>query len=172
MLGTAGLNREIAIVTAIKPKTEAAMMMIRRLRFFAATPTRGASIEERLGANPAGRTIVSSFDFRCGITVESELTNCSTKFAKGRCGAKKWRCGRSNDGCEENCFAHEIAPRFGLEILAADAAKRGPCSFGASSLVADKRPRLIIEFNNRKFPAVTSTHKDRFHFSVPFVGSC
>jgi len=44
--------------------------MMRRLRFFAATPLRGTSIEERLGANPAGRTIVSSFVFRCGITAD------------------------------------------------------------------------------------------------------
>jgi hypothetical protein len=43
---------------------------MRRLRFFAATPLRGTSIEERLGANPAGRTIVSSFVFRCGITAD------------------------------------------------------------------------------------------------------
>src|SRR5437773_12402421 len=48
-LGTAGFNREIATVARINPRTEAAMIMIRRLRFFAATPLRGTSIDERLG---------------------------------------------------------------------------------------------------------------------------
>jgi len=43
---------------------------MRRLRFFTATPLRGTSIEARLGANPAGRTSVSSFVFRCGITTD------------------------------------------------------------------------------------------------------
>jgi hypothetical protein len=38
--------------------------MMRRLRFFAAIPTRGTSIEERFDVNPAGLTIVSSFGFR------------------------------------------------------------------------------------------------------------
>src|SRR5437667_12727194 len=70
MLGTAGFNRDIAIVARIKPSADAAMIMMRRLRFFAATPLRGRSIEERLGANPAGRTIVSSFVFRCDITAD------------------------------------------------------------------------------------------------------
>jgi hypothetical protein len=64
MLGTAGFKREMAIVARIKPTAEAAIMIKRRLRFFAAIPTRGTSIEERFDVNPAGRTIVSSFDFR------------------------------------------------------------------------------------------------------------
>ena len=34
------------------------MIMMRRLRFFAAMPVRGTSIEERFGANPDGRTIL------------------------------------------------------------------------------------------------------------------
>jgi hypothetical protein len=34
------------------------MIMIRRLRFFSATPFRGTSIDERLEVNPLGRTIV------------------------------------------------------------------------------------------------------------------
>jgi hypothetical protein len=45
------------------------MIMIRRLRFFAATPTRGTSIDARFGVNPAGRTILSSSCLRCGVTV-------------------------------------------------------------------------------------------------------
>jgi hypothetical protein len=64
MLGTAGFNREMAIVARIRPSAQTAIIMMRRLRFFAATPTRGTSIEERLDVNPAGRTIVSSFGFR------------------------------------------------------------------------------------------------------------
>jgi hypothetical protein len=42
--------------------------MMRRLRFFAATPSRGTSIEDRFGVNPAGRTIVLSFGCRWGVT--------------------------------------------------------------------------------------------------------
>jgi hypothetical protein len=64
MLGTAGFKREMAIVARIKPSADAAIMIMRRLRFFAAMPTRGTSIEERFDVNPAGRTIVSSFGFR------------------------------------------------------------------------------------------------------------
>jgi hypothetical protein len=64
MLGTAGFKREMAIVARIKPSADAAIMIMRRLRFFAAIPTRGTSIEERFDVNPAGRTIVSSFGFR------------------------------------------------------------------------------------------------------------
>jgi hypothetical protein len=64
MLGTAGFKREMTIVARIKPSTDAATIMMRRLRFFAAIPTRGTSIEERFDVNPAGRTMVSSFDFR------------------------------------------------------------------------------------------------------------
>ena len=64
MLGTAGFKREMAIVATSKPSAHAAMMMMRRLRFFAAMPTRGTSIEERFDVNPAGLTMVSSFGFR------------------------------------------------------------------------------------------------------------
>src|SRR5439155_19817941 len=71
-LGTAGFKREMAIVAKINPSTEAAIIIMRRLRFFAATPSRGTSIEERFGVNPAGRTIVLSlvlsFGCRWGVT--------------------------------------------------------------------------------------------------------
>jgi hypothetical protein len=64
MLGTAGYKRETAIVATRKPSAPRAMIMMRRLRFFAAIPTRGTSMDERLDVNPAGLTIVSSFGFR------------------------------------------------------------------------------------------------------------
>ena len=64
MLGTAGFKREMAIVATSKPSAPRAIIMMRRLRFFAAIPTRGTSIEERFDVNPAGLTIVSSFGFR------------------------------------------------------------------------------------------------------------
>src|SRR5438034_8335829 len=82
-LGTAGFKREMAIVARINPMADAAMIMARRLRFFAATPVRGTSIDERVGVNPAGRTIVPSFDCRCGITVESKPTESPTKVDYG-----------------------------------------------------------------------------------------
>ena len=72
------------------------MIMMRRLRFFAATPARGTSIDERVGVNPAGRTIVSSFVCRCGVTVESKLTESPTKFDYGICSAHQ-RHGRGDD---------------------------------------------------------------------------
>jgi hypothetical protein len=53
-LGTAGFKREIAIVARINPSADAPMIIMRRLRFFAATPVRGTSIEERFGAKPPG----------------------------------------------------------------------------------------------------------------------
>ena len=56
------------------------MTMMRRLRFFAATPSRGTSMEERFGVNPAGRTIVPSFSFRWGVTVESKPSERATEF--------------------------------------------------------------------------------------------
>jgi len=59
-LGTAGFNREIANVATINNTAPPAIIMIRRFRFFAATPALGTSMDERLGVNPAGRTIVLS----------------------------------------------------------------------------------------------------------------
>jgi hypothetical protein len=58
--GTAGFSLDNPIVAKITPTAIAAIMMIRRLRFFAATPVRGTSIEVRVGVNPVGRTIVLS----------------------------------------------------------------------------------------------------------------
>src|SRR5207244_13154715 len=68
-LGAAGFNRDNANVAKIKPTALAPIIRIRRFRFFAATPSRGTSIEERLGVKPLGLTIVeSSSFFGCGVT--------------------------------------------------------------------------------------------------------
>src|SRR6476620_4092166 len=165
MLGTAGFSRDIAIVARIKQTTEAAMMMMRRLRFFSATPLRGTSIDERLGENPAGRTIVSSFDFRCGITAESKLANCSTKLGQGRCRAEKWRCGDKNHSDEEKRFADEIASCLSLKILAANISKRWRLGFGALSAISAEHRRLVIAVDQRKPALVTSCYRDRLHCS-------
>src|SRR5262249_41367439 len=148
----------------IKPTADAAMIMMRRLRFLAATPTRGTSIEERLGANPAGRTIVSSFGLRCGVTGELKRRDRSTKLAKSRCRAEQWKCGCSNDDCEEEYFADEIASRIVLKVLAANASKRRRSGLDASALILAKRHRLIVTVNHRKSPAVTSCYKDWLHW--------
>jgi hypothetical protein len=63
------------------------MIMMRRLRFFAATPSRGTSIEERFGVNPAGRTIVLSlvlsFGCRWGVTARSKRPESATELNDG-----------------------------------------------------------------------------------------
>jgi hypothetical protein len=129
---------------------------------------RGTSIDERLGANPAGRTIVSSFTFRCGITGQSKLADSLTKFRKSRCHAEQWRCGYKDDSGEEKCFANEIASRLLLKVLAANISKRWRLGFGASSPTLTKRHRLIIAVSQWKTPAVTSCYKDWLHLS--FLG--
>src|SRR6266404_7377810 len=134
-LGTAGFNLDIAIVARIKPSAEPAMIMMRRLRFFAATPMRGTSIEERLGANPAGRTIRSSFIFRSGITVQSNLTECSTKLTKSRRRTEQWRCGDKDHRDEEKCFANKIAASLFFKILAANISKRRHRRFCATAAI-------------------------------------
>jgi len=131
------------------------MIMMRRLRFFAATPARGTSIEERLGANPAGRTILSSVVFRSGITVESKLSNYSAEIGKSRCRVEEGGCSRNDDRCEQTCFAHKIAPGFPLKVLTTYVAKRRRPIFGAAWLIPAESPRLITKFNQWKAPAVT-----------------
>ena len=123
---------------------------MRRLRFFAATPVRGTSIEERLGANPAGRTMVSSFDFRCGITIQSKLPDDSTKLAKSRCGAEERRCSCSDYGCEEQCFGDEIAARILLKILAANVPKRRRRRFRTTAAIAADRDTMVIVVSERE----------------------
>jgi len=111
------------------------MIMMRRLRFFAATPARGTSIDERLGENPAGRTIVSSFVFRCGITVKSKAKR-SAKFSERRRCAEQWRCGRNNDRAEQAEFGDKITPRFSPKVISADIVKSRRDTFAAPCLVA------------------------------------
>jgi hypothetical protein len=56
---------------------------MRRFRFFAATPSRGTSMEERLVVKPDGRTIVESSSF-CGCGVTSTLKRQrAAKFEDG-----------------------------------------------------------------------------------------
>ena len=96
-LGAAGFSRDNANVAKINPTALAAMMMMRRLRFFAATPSRGTSIEERLGVNPAGLTMVESSSFcGCGVTDSLKQRQRAEKF--DRCAGAEYdrHCG-SND---------------------------------------------------------------------------
>ena len=60
ILGTAGFNRDKPIVARITPTATAEIVMIRRLRFLAATSGRGISIADKLEGKPVGRTIVFS----------------------------------------------------------------------------------------------------------------
>src|SRR5205823_290540 len=131
------------------------MIIMRRLRFFAATPVRGTSIEERLGVNPAGRTILWSVVFLSGITVESKLSNCSAEIGEGICRVEEGCRSRDDDRYEQACFAHKIAPGFPLKILATYLAKRGRRIFAAAWLIPAESPRLITKFNQWKAPAVT-----------------
>jgi hypothetical protein len=154
----------MAIVARINPSAETAIIMMRRLRFFAAIPTRGTSIEERFGENPAGRTIVSSFGCRCGITVKSKLTGRATKLEDSVRRAEQWNDGGDDHGCEEKCFADKLTPRLSLKILAADIAKRRSYDLEALSLVPAECRGLITKVSPRK--AVASVYGGWFHRPV------
>src|SRR5437899_11147697 len=109
-LGTAGFKREIAIVARTSPSADAPMIIMRRLRFFAATPARGTSIDERLGANPAGRTILGSVGFRSGITVwfRSEQRESGKELEdRGYPGHNRHDC-HDNERGEHSRFADEF----------------------------------------------------------------
>src|SRR5882724_5541927 len=124
-LGTAGFKREIAIVARISPSADAATIMMRRLRFLAATPVRGTSIEERFGAKPAGRTILWSVVFRSGITVSfgsEQMESAKEMEHRGYPGNNRHDC-HGNERCEHNCFADEFAVRFSVEVIAGDVAQ-------------------------------------------------
>src|SRR5438477_12834669 len=71
-LGAAGFKRDKANVARIKPTALAEIIKMRRFRFFAATPSRGTSMEERLGVKPLDLTMVESSSF-CGCGVTSSL---------------------------------------------------------------------------------------------------
>src|SRR5438034_7307253 len=121
-LGTAGFKREIAIVARIKPSADAAMIIMRRLRFFAATPVRGTSIEERFGAKPAGRTIVGSFGFRSGITVSfgSEHRESAKELDHGGYAGQDRHYCHEDKRAEHSGFSRELVVRFSVEIIPAD----------------------------------------------------
>src|SRR5207237_6283299 len=75
-LGAAGFNRDKANVANSNPTALAEIIKMRRLRFFAATPWRGTSIDERPGVNPVGRTIVESSFCGCGVTGSLKAEAC------------------------------------------------------------------------------------------------
>src|SRR6516165_10093283 len=112
------------MVARINPSTDPAMIMMRRLRFFAATPARGTSIEERFGAKPAGRTILGSVGFRSGITVSPDGSEQWRQRAKEldhceHAGHDRHYCHDDERACHSG-FSHKLAVRFTVEIIAAD----------------------------------------------------
>ena len=144
------------MVAKIKPSADAPTIMMRRLRFLAAIPTRGTSIEERFDVNPAGRTIVSSFDFRCGSMVESKLGKCATKVDHRIRGAYQWNGCGDNDDCETNCFCDKIVARFVSEILSANVPKVRRIGFDAASAIPIQRHCAVIAFNQGGFIALAN----------------
>jgi hypothetical protein len=112
-------------------------------------PTRGTSIEERLDVNPAGRTIVSSFGFRCGITVGSKLSKCPTELDHGICRAYQWHDSCEDEEYEANCFDEKIVSRFVLKILSANIPKTRRPGSNASAPIPVERHRAIIAVNQR-----------------------
>ena len=98
---------------------------MRRLRFFAATPVRGTSIEERFGAKPAGRTIVWSVGFRSGITAScgsEQRKNVKEVEHRGYPGRNR-HDGHANERGEHSRFAEEFSVRFSVEVIAGDVAQ-------------------------------------------------
>src|SRR5437868_5085564 len=123
-LGAAGFKRDRANVAKIKPTALAAIIKMRRFRFFAATPSRGTSMEERLGVNPLGLTMVESSSFcGCGVT-RSLKRQRAAKFEDCAQAGDDWHGGRS-DQSSENCrIPQEVVVRFLIEIITADVAQR------------------------------------------------
>src|SRR5439155_26800914 len=124
-LGTAGFKREIAIVAKINPSADPAMIMMGRLRFFAATPVRGTSIEERFGPKPAGRTILWSVVFRSGNTVsfESEQRESAKELEHRGYPRHNWHDCHDNECGEHSRFADEFTVRFSVKVIAGDVAQ-------------------------------------------------
>src|SRR2546430_7410416 len=108
-----------------KPTADAAMIIMRRLRFLAATPVRGTSIGERFGAKPAGRTILWSVVFRSGITVsfESEQRKSAKELEHRGYPGHNWHDCHDNERGEHSRFADEFAVRFSVEVIAGDVAQ-------------------------------------------------
>jgi hypothetical protein len=107
-------------------------------------------MEERFEANPAGRTIVSSFGFRWGITVGSKLSEHPTEVRERFRRAYQWDRSDDDEDCETNCFYQKIVSRFVLKILTADIPKPRLRSSDASSAIPIERHRAIIAVNQRE----------------------
>jgi hypothetical protein len=110
------------MVAKINPSADPAMIMMRRLRFFAATPVRGTSMEERFGAKPAGRTILWFVGFRSGITVSlgSEQRESAKELNhRGDAGHDRHYC-HDDKRAEHSGFSRKLAIRFSVEIIPAD----------------------------------------------------
>src|SRR5207247_11116720 len=114
-------------------------------RVFAAKPVRGTSIEERFGANPAGRTILWSVGFLSGITVSfgsEQMESAKELEHRGYSGHNRHDC-HSNDRCEHNCFADEFAVRFSVEIIDGDVAQWFPRLEACHARSVDPRRAII-----------------------------
>ena len=146
------------------------MIMIRRLRFFAAMPTRGTSIGERFDANPVGRTIVSSFGFRCGITVRSKLSKCPTEVDHRICRAYQWHCGGDHEVAKQTASTRKSCRASFRKYSALMFRKRG-----ASVLMHRpryvQRHRPIIAVNQRELAALANNYRDRLHISFRLLAA-
>src|SRR2546425_10100684 len=123
-LGAAGFNRDNANVAKIKPTALAPIIRIRRFRFFAATPSRGTSIEERLGVKPLGLTIVeSSSFFGCGVTSYLKRQRAAEFDHRIHSDHDRHRSG-GDQRSENRGIAQEVVVGFGFELAAADVSQR------------------------------------------------
>src|SRR5207248_10757248 len=165
-----GFNRDKANVAKIKASAPATIIKMRRFRFFAATPSRGTSIEERLDVKPLGLTMVESSSFwGCGVTGRLIERQRLAKMNHRAQAGDDWHRGRGNK-CSENCgIAEEIVLRFGVEIVAADVAQRFRCRcFRAVAGEIFKIRLLILKINERDLPRVLVCRCCWFHNSFPF----
>src|SRR6202521_940453 len=123
-LGAAGFKRDKANVASINPTALPEIIKIRRFRFFAATPSRGTSMEERLGVKPLGLTIVESSSFcDCGVTSSLKRQRAAEFDHRTRAG-DDWHHG-GGDQRPENCgIAQEVMVRFAIETIAANVTQR------------------------------------------------
>src|SRR5947209_2243067 len=114
-LGAAGFKRDKANVARINPTALAEIIKMRRFRFFAATPWRGTSIDERLDVKPLGLTMVESSSF-CGCGVTSSLKRQGAAKFDHRVHTDHDRHCGGGDQRSENCsVAQEVVVRFLIE---------------------------------------------------------
>src|SRR5947199_2525666 len=171
-LGAAGFNRDKANVARINPTALAEIIKMRRFRFFAATPSRGTSMEERLGVKPLGLTMVESSSFwGCGVTSNLKRQRAAKLDHCAQAGDDRHRSG--GDQRPENCgVAQKVVVRFAIEIVAADVAQRFRCRcFCAVAGKISQLRSLIIVINEREFPRVLVCDGGWFHNFFPFVSS-